>query len=224
MPPGAEGLATLISTPDLAVEETWQPQPGKAKTGDAFTRTVTISASDVPGMAFPPFPTGQIDGLGVYFKAPEMSDRSEREELRGQRRQSITYVCERPGRFVIPAIRLTWWSLAEQRLRTNDFPERVLEVAPNPVVAVSSTVQESVAAKTAALVAAALVLIASIVVRYRRLWWPVLAMWRPVYLAPLNPGAASAVSSANDSMRQRTAHFSPVKRSVAALRGFLRRR
>src|SRR5262249_31350994 len=41
MPQGTEGLATVITTHDLKVEENWDPQPGNgpAKPGDAFTRT-----------------------------------------------------------------------------------------------------------------------------------------------------------------------------------------
>jgi hypothetical protein len=65
MPSGAEKLGSLVSANDLTAAEVWKPLPGKAKVGDAFTRTVTFSATDVPGMAFPPFPTSPIDGLGA---------------------------------------------------------------------------------------------------------------------------------------------------------------
>ena len=44
MPPGAEHLPSLISTRALRVTQTWQPQPEQAHLGDAFTRTITLSA------------------------------------------------------------------------------------------------------------------------------------------------------------------------------------
>ena len=59
LPPGAEELGSLISARNLKVEETWTPEPGKAKAGDAFTRTITFTAPEVPAMAFPPFPAGK---------------------------------------------------------------------------------------------------------------------------------------------------------------------
>jgi hypothetical protein len=55
MPPGAENLPGLIATRELRADQTWQPDPKKARVGDGFTRTVALTAPDVPGMVFPPF-------------------------------------------------------------------------------------------------------------------------------------------------------------------------
>src|SRR5262249_15855831 len=60
LPPGAEKLGNIISARNLTVVESWKPEPGKAKAGDAFTRPIADSAPDVPAMAFPPFPTRPI--------------------------------------------------------------------------------------------------------------------------------------------------------------------
>jgi hypothetical protein len=106
LPPGAEGLATLISARDLKATEIWQPESGSAKAGDAFTRTITFSAPDIPAMVFPPFTTTEVAGLGVYPGAPRLLDHSERGTMRGERQDIVTYVCQRSGRFVVPAARL----------------------------------------------------------------------------------------------------------------------
>ena len=52
MPPGAGNLGQVISARDLKIEETWRPEPGKENVmaGAAFTRTITFTAPDVPGM------------------------------------------------------------------------------------------------------------------------------------------------------------------------------
>jgi hypothetical protein len=39
LPPGAKKLGSVISACDLKAVETWKPEPGKAKAGDAFTRS-----------------------------------------------------------------------------------------------------------------------------------------------------------------------------------------
>ena len=88
LPPGAEKLGSLISARNLKVEEAWTPEPGKAKAGDAFTRTITFDAPEVPAMAFPPFPAGTIDGIGVYPKPPEVA---RRKEPRKSHRQTTRY-------------------------------------------------------------------------------------------------------------------------------------
>jgi hypothetical protein len=192
-PPGAEDLAGLLSTNELKVVEKWQPQPGHAKTGDAFTRTVTFSAADIPAMALPPFQTRPIEGLGIYLKDPEVLDHSERGVLRGERRDTITYVCQRAGRFIIPSAQLTWWNLNTKELRTITFPAQVLEVAANPalrqVVSAETRANGSSPISTQSVVGLTLVVIAAGAALWitRALWSQVVVPFCPRHLAPLNP-------------------------------------
>ena len=189
-PPGAEGLGNILSARGLVATETWKPEPGKAKAGDAFTQVVFFSATDVPGMAFPPFPAPTVEGLGVYLKPPEVSDKDERGEIHGERRDSITYVCQRPGRFVIPGARLTWFDLDAQELKVIEFPERVLEVAANPAMASNAVPTEPGRSFTwrglgiaVSLVAASAVM-AWAILRFGMRWFQ---PFRAIHLAPLNP-------------------------------------
>jgi len=194
-PHGAEGLGGIISARGLTAVESWTPaEPKKAKAGDAFTRTVTYAAPDVPAMAFPPFPIARVDGLGAYPKPPEVLDHSDRGELRGERRDIVTYVCQRPGTFVIPAARLSWFDLDAQKVQTIDFPARTIEVAPNPALAAAPAIQPTSAGATGTslwqwigtLVVLTVTCIAGVFVirRYGRVW---IAPFRPVHLVPLNP-------------------------------------
>jgi hypothetical protein len=132
IPPGAEALNGLICATSLEVQQSWRPTPRKAEVGDAFTRTIEYSAPGVPGMAFPPWPEMQIDGLRIYSTAPQISDEVNRGELVGKRRDTITYVCERPGHFVIPAVQLTWWNLDQKKLETITLPAQSIDVEANP--------------------------------------------------------------------------------------------
>ncbi len=196
LPPGAENLGSIISARDLQVVESWKPEPGKAKAGDAFTRTITFSAPDIPAMAFPVFPTGMIDGIGVYPKPPEMLDETNRGNLSGKRRDTITYLCRRPGKFIIPAAQLKWFDLDAQKLQTIDFPAREITVAPNP--AMPST-PPAATPKTdwrrIALISLGSLfgvsLLAVLLWKTRGFWRRMLRAARPVHLAPLNPPDSS---------------------------------
>jgi len=192
LPPGAEKLGTLISARDLKVSEVWAPEPSKAKTGDAFVRTITFTAPDVPAMAFPVFPTGKIDGVGIYTKPPEILDETNRGNLSGKRRDAITYVCQRAGQFVIPAARLTWFDLDAQRLRTIDFPARTITVAPNPAMGTAASANERTTDwRRIALVSLGSTLgifaLSFLFWKTRVFWRRVINAFRPVHLAPLNP-------------------------------------
>ncbi|KAA9133529.1 protein BatD [Marinihelvus fidelis] len=139
IPPGAEGLGTVISARGLDISDTWDPQPGAdpVKAGDALKRTVTFSAADVPGMLFPQLPTQAIDGIGIYPKH-QVRDQAERGVMRGESVDQVTYVFERPGQFVIPAAQLTWFDLDSNTLKTHTFEAQAVSVIANPALAPTS--------------------------------------------------------------------------------------
>jgi hypothetical protein len=132
MPPGAENLPGLIATRELRVNQTWQPPPKQARVGDGFTRTVTLTAPNMPGMVFPPLPLAKVDGLAVYPKPPVVQDQVERGDFTGKRIDTVTYICERPGQFTLPALAIPWWDLQNQKLKQVTLPAVTLDVEPAP--------------------------------------------------------------------------------------------
>jgi hypothetical protein len=202
-PPGAEGLGQVISARNLQVVEEWKPLPGKGgvKAGDAFTRTITFSAPGVPGMVFPPFPANQIDGLRLYPKQPALLDNGAA-ELSGGRRDTIVYVCERPGTFVIPAVRLTWWDLATKQLRTADLPVHTIVVNANPALATRTPTPAQFGAGGMGrwlFVGGGALLGLVLAARWRaglgRICHRLIAPMRPTHLQPLNPAAPARAAS-----------------------------
>lgn len=134
LPPGMPPGSSPVSSADLKVEETWKPVPGtKGKLGDAFVRSIRWTASDVPGMAFPPLDPGRIQGLGIYAAEPMISDTSDRGDFHGERMDSVTYVVKSGGHFVIPALKVTWWDPSAKAMKQVDFPERAFDVPIPPV-------------------------------------------------------------------------------------------
>jgi hypothetical protein len=132
LPPGGEHLPGLIATRELHVAQTWQPEPSKGRVGDGFTRTVTLTAPDVPGMVFPPLLPAKVDGLGVYPKPPVVQDHVERSDFTGKRIEEVTYICERSGQFTLPALIIPWCDLKNQTLMQVTLPAVTLEVEPAP--------------------------------------------------------------------------------------------
>ncbi len=196
LPPGGEKLGVLISSHDLKVTEIWNPDPSqvKPKTGDAFTRTITYFASDVPAMIFPPFPHEEIDGIGIYPQTPEISERSNRGETESIRKEKIVYVCEKPGWVTIPSTSFTWWDLDKLRFQTIAFPQQTLQVVLNPAISPSSSApsdgnSDHIVLRRRILVIVLTLLAGGFAIRLvpRRVIRKLLAPWFPVSLAPLNP-------------------------------------
>jgi hypothetical protein len=128
VPPGAEGLRDLVTTTSLEASQTWSSQPATAAPGDAVTRTVTLTATDVSAMAFPPMRHPEIDGVAVYPGQPSVDDTSNRGQLQGRREESVTYVFERPGTVALPDVVVNWWNPNNARLERVVLPGLELEV------------------------------------------------------------------------------------------------
>jgi len=132
--PGADPQKPVITTGNLQVKDQWNPEPGKAKVGDALIRTITMTGDDLPGMAFPPLNIEKIDGLGVYQKQPRVNDQMQRGAFTGQRTETITYVCEKEGKFTLPGMNINWWNPKNEELKEIKLEPVTLKVAANPLL------------------------------------------------------------------------------------------
>ncbi len=132
--PGADPQRDVITTTNLKTYDHWQPVPGKAKVGDAFTRTITLTAEDLPGMVFPPLNVQKIEGIGIYTKQPQVADEMQRGEFTGKRIETISYVCEQEGIFTVPEMHIQWWNPKKELLRDIVLKTVELKVAANPLL------------------------------------------------------------------------------------------
>lgn len=134
MPPGADGLALVITTTNLTVSQSWDPQPTPeaVKLGAAFTRTITTEATDIPAMVLPSFSHEAPPGLGVYPRPPTVEDKSNRGVTTGRRVDAVTFVCESSGTFDLPTLAIVWWDPQEHELKHVELPGQRFEVAAAP--------------------------------------------------------------------------------------------
>ena len=135
-PPGSEGIDFLITTESLVVSESWDPQPNETpdpiEIGAIFKRHIVQQADGMTGMALIPAPLEAPDGIRIYPPKAQTSDRTERGEFRGERRETLTYLIEKPGTLTLPEIRYTWWDPKQQQLETKTLPAIEIEVATPP--------------------------------------------------------------------------------------------
>ena len=133
LPPGADPGRSLVTSTDFEVTETWDPDSDTATVGDAVTRTITVRARDVLGLALPPMPTSAPPGLRAYPSDPVTDDRSNRGQITGSRTDTTTFVCETAGSASFPALAYVWWNPDSETLDTIRLPEHTLDIAPAPV-------------------------------------------------------------------------------------------
>ena len=127
-PPGVKDGALVITTSSFEMNYQWQPKSETAQTGDAITLTVTRRAGDISGMLLPPLPVFRTAGLAVYPQTPELSDKTNRGSLIGERIDTIIWVLEKPGSYEIPGIRFQWWDPGNRELKQQVIPAWTLDV------------------------------------------------------------------------------------------------
>jgi hypothetical protein len=127
-PPGSESVGFLVTTESLDLTENWEPQPGPVKVGAIFKRTIVQRAAQMTGMALAAAPTHAPDGVRVYPGQPEVTDKTERGDFLGERRETITYLLQKPGTLELPALTYVWWNPKTEKLQSKTLPDVTFEV------------------------------------------------------------------------------------------------
>lgn len=132
LPPGVKEGDLVVTTGSFELDYDWQPATGTARPGDAFTLTVTRRADDISAMLLPPLPAFRSAGLATYPQAPEISDKTNRGDLTGERIDKIIWVTEKSGQYEIPGIRFQWWDPLKRELKQQIVPGMSLDILSSP--------------------------------------------------------------------------------------------
>jgi hypothetical protein len=132
VPPGAEGVKGLISTPGLKATQKWEPQQQKFMVGEAIKRTIELSGRDISGMAFSPLHFEPTEMVSVYPAEPSVDDSFDRGTLTGKRIETVTYVFVKEGSVELPEIVTSWWDIDKKKLQQAVLPALELEISPSP--------------------------------------------------------------------------------------------
>ena len=138
LPPGVREGDLVVTTNSFELDYSWQPETATANVGDAFTLTVSRQAKDISAMLLPPLPVFRAEGLAAYPQAPEVSDKTERGDLAGQRTDRIIWVAEKSGQYDIPGIRFQWWDPNRRELKQQIVPGMGLDILPLPAETATS--------------------------------------------------------------------------------------
>jgi hypothetical protein len=134
IPDAASTLNPFVTAKRLTIEQVIQRSSEQLKAGSSVTRVITIKAEDTPAMLLPPTRFPAIDGLAVYPAQPSLQDKTDgrTDVLSSTRTDAATYMLERPGDYLLPAIDVRWWDDAAQKVELAHLDGVTLQVAANP--------------------------------------------------------------------------------------------
>jgi hypothetical protein len=133
VPTELKGRKGWVATTQFEVDESFDKSVEDLKPGDSLGRTVRFRAENIAAMMLPEMTTKNLDGLGVYRKSPLVRDDTNRGALVGERTETLTYVVERAGTYILPEQTFYWWNLATGIVETVILPERTISTINAPL-------------------------------------------------------------------------------------------
>lgn len=126
-PADARGT-TWVASPSFSVEENYSQSHARElqnlQAGDAVRRNIAFKAENVAAMMLPAFTVREQEGLAIYRRPPRLNDNINRGVYQAQRSETITYVIEKSGDYIVPERTYYWWDLTSQTLKTVTLPEQ----------------------------------------------------------------------------------------------------
>jgi hypothetical protein len=137
MPPGAEALDYFFASSSLHLSEKFDRKLDTLRVGDAFVRTITLSAESDSAMSLPAVALDAPDGIRLHVDPPETAvTGGERGAARvATRVERGTYIAEREGRYTLPALDVGYWDTSAKRVAHATLPALTIEIEPAPAVA-----------------------------------------------------------------------------------------
>jgi hypothetical protein len=134
IPGSAAQLDPFLAATSLTIEQPVHYSSDQPRVGDSLTRTISIRADGPPSMLLPPTAFASLDGLVLYLAPPSLQDRvdSRSATLSATRVDAATYLLEKPGDYLLPAIAIRWWNLQAERIETAQVDTIELHVLDNP--------------------------------------------------------------------------------------------
>lgn len=127
-PPAAFDGRTWLPAMGFSISEKYEPDLAKLKVGESVTRTITLQGLGLESATLPPVTIETPDGVRVYPGQSETSEEVHAAGITGVRSQEYALIATRPGRFVLPEIRIAWWDVMNNEQRVAILPERVMQV------------------------------------------------------------------------------------------------
>ena len=122
LPDALEQADFWVASSNYSVRQTLDRETNNLQPGDAFERRIEFKADDVLAMMLPAVEIQRTDGLAAYPAPPELENSNNRGQSSGSRVQSISYVAEKPGDYLIPARDFFWWDTRSETLQVVSIP------------------------------------------------------------------------------------------------------
>ena len=149
--PAASGSGAWLPAQGVSVSAAWHPTPASVHAGDPITVDLHIQADGLTAAQLPDLSSllALPPGLKAYPDQAKLNNAAQGDLVTGSRDQSVALIADHPGRYVLPALHLSWWDTKADQQRVVDLPAQTLEVLPAPASAQTAASNPPVAGAAA---------------------------------------------------------------------------
>ena len=112
----------------VRLRETYDQGTTQFVEGDTLVRTVELQAQGLVAQLLPQIPFPERADLRTYPEQAEQDNRIQQGELWGRAKLKVTYVFPRPGKVMLPAIRVPWFNVKTQKLEIAELPAKAYDI------------------------------------------------------------------------------------------------
>jgi hypothetical protein len=123
--------APWIPAHGLSLSEAWRTPEPPWQVGDLLERVITIEARGVTGAQLPKLAAPGLPGMEIQELGADVGQQLVDGQLIGRRVQRQRLLASEAGRYELPELRLSWWSLDEDGPQEAQLPGRTLEFVPS---------------------------------------------------------------------------------------------
>ncbi|MFT7525196.1 MAG: hypothetical protein ACI9LY_000328 [Arenicella sp.] len=115
---------------DVQIAASWSSDTTDIKVGEPITRTITVTAKGQRASLIPPFaePSG-VQNYKTYQDQPQLKDQKTSQGFVGIRTESEAIVASIEGELTLPELKVQWWDVNKNRLRTAVLPAQTHSVS-----------------------------------------------------------------------------------------------
>jgi len=116
IPPGLTADSQWVAAPVFRVSQRFDRDLLTLAVGDALEQTVVLRADDVMAMMLPDYGEPALEGLKAYALPVQLNNSNNRGQATAERVETISYIAEAPGEFILPSRDFHWWNTASREL------------------------------------------------------------------------------------------------------------
>jgi len=115
---------------NLQLSASWPKANPEFRVGEPVTRTLAIVADGISSAQLPEIHSETPAGFKQYPDQPMLQDHKDSNGVTGIRQEKIALVPTKPGTYILPAIKISWWNTETNKKEVAQIAEERIQVLP----------------------------------------------------------------------------------------------